>query len=110
MFEAPKNPQSINTELPSNIVSTIVRMVEKPTQKRYTTWESINDALKVQALLSETRDIILKLNTRIQRQEKPIPVGLANVLFRSMRKKRTKKRKVRPKSKRGTGTLKIKAL
>lgn len=61
MFEAPKNPQSINTELPSNIVSTIVRMMEKPTQKRFTTWESIIEALKVQALPSDDlSDVVIK--------------------------------------------------
>lgn len=50
MFEAQKNPQSINTALPSNIASTIIRMMEKPIQKRFTTWESIIDALKAQNL------------------------------------------------------------
>jgi len=50
MYEAPANPQSINPMLPSYIVSLIIRMMEKPTQKRFTTWESIIDALKAQTL------------------------------------------------------------
>ncbi len=61
MFEAPKNPQSINTGLPANIVSIIVRMMEKPTQKRYTTWESIIDDLKAQALpADDLSDVVIK--------------------------------------------------
>lgn len=50
MFDAPANPESINPRLPSYISSIIIRMMEKPTQKRFTTWENIIHALKVQTL------------------------------------------------------------
>lgn len=59
MFEAPRNPQSINAGLSSNIVSIIVRMIEKPIQKRFTTWESIINALQAQALPTDDLSVVV---------------------------------------------------
>ena len=47
LYEAPVNPTRINEFFPSSIVSVIVRMLEKPTQKRFSNWEEIIDALQV---------------------------------------------------------------
>lgn len=49
LFEAPLNPSKINSALPPNIVSIIVRMLEKPTQKRFSNWTEIIAGLQIEA-------------------------------------------------------------
>lgn len=50
LFESAKNPASINSRLPASLVSIIVRMLEKPTQRRFSNWDDIIAALKTQSL------------------------------------------------------------
>lgn len=45
LYNAVKNPSSINTNAPQNLVSTILRMLEKPTQNRYANWDEILTSL-----------------------------------------------------------------
>lgn len=44
------NPATKNRELPPNIVTMIIKMLEKPIQKRYTNWDEIISALKTDPL------------------------------------------------------------
>lgn len=55
LLEAIVNPSRINSNLPANIVSIIIRMIEKPTQKRFSDWDDIISALKVQ---TPTADVL----------------------------------------------------
>lgn len=48
LFTPPTNPASINSSLPAKVVSIILRMMEKPTQKRFTNWDEIIEALSVE--------------------------------------------------------------
>ncbi len=50
LYTPPKNPSSINRLLPANIVSIILRMIEKPTQKRFSNWDEIITALSAESL------------------------------------------------------------
>ena len=45
LFGVAKNPGKINTDLPQSFVSAIIRMMGKPTQKRFSEWDSIIAAL-----------------------------------------------------------------
>ncbi|GAB6172680.1 hypothetical protein JCM15765_21580 [Paradesulfitobacterium aromaticivorans] len=46
LYQPVKNPASFNSELPPNIASVIIRMLEKPIQKRFTNWTDIIKSLK----------------------------------------------------------------
>ena len=50
LYTTPKNPSSINRSLPASIVSIILRMIEKPTQKRFSNWDDIIEALSAEPL------------------------------------------------------------
>ena len=45
MYQLVQNPTIYNPNLPQGLVSIILRMLEKPTQKRFSNWEDIIDAL-----------------------------------------------------------------
>lgn len=47
LLEAAINPSDFNSALPANLISILNRMIEKPTQKRFSEWDSIIAALKV---------------------------------------------------------------
>ena len=46
LFGVTKNPGQINSDLPQSFISTIIKMMEKPTHKRFSEWDSIEAALK----------------------------------------------------------------
>ena len=48
LYQPAKNPASINSQLPPNIASVIIRMLEKPTQKRFTNWADILKSLQAE--------------------------------------------------------------
>lgn len=50
MFENAKNPSNFNNNLPPNLTSIIIRMIEKPTKKRFSDWDNIITVLKTQPL------------------------------------------------------------
>lgn len=45
LFSSITNPSSINRDLPANMVSLIIRMLEKPTQKRFSDWNQVIAAI-----------------------------------------------------------------
>lgn len=47
LYSAIKSPSNYNRELPQNIVSVIIRMLEKPTQKRFKNWDEIISGLSL---------------------------------------------------------------
>lgn len=47
LYKAPKNPSAINPSLPQSLVSIIIKMLEKPTQKRFANWDAIISSLSV---------------------------------------------------------------
>ncbi|MCR5335976.1 MAG: serine/threonine protein kinase [Synergistes sp.] len=49
LYNSPIKPTSINGNLPPNIVSIIIKMIEKPTQRRFKNWDEIIGALEVEA-------------------------------------------------------------
>ncbi len=44
------NPSSVNKELPPNITSMLIKMLEKPTQARFDNWDDIISALEIEEL------------------------------------------------------------
>ncbi|MDD2234935.1 MAG: serine/threonine protein kinase [Clostridiaceae bacterium] len=50
LYQPAKNPASINSQLPPNIASVIIRMLEKPTQKRFTNWADILKSLQAEPM------------------------------------------------------------
>lgn len=50
LFGVAKNPGLINSDLPQSFISTIIKMMEKPTHKRFSEWDSIEAALKANFL------------------------------------------------------------
>lgn len=60
LYKVPKNPSDINSELPPNITSIILRMLEKPTQKRFTNWNEIESVLDEMAINSDAHNSILQ--------------------------------------------------
>ena len=41
LYKAPENPIKYNLSLPQNLVSVLIKMIEKPTQKRFKNWDDI---------------------------------------------------------------------
>lgn len=58
LFETARNPASYNKDLPANLTSIIIRMIEKPTQKRFSDWDSIITALKVQPMPADDLSVV----------------------------------------------------
>lgn len=50
LYDPPINPATRNRELPPSIVTMIIKMLEKPTQKRYKNWDEIISVLKADPL------------------------------------------------------------
>ena len=50
LYQPAKNPASLNSQLPPNIASVIIRMLEKPIQKRFTNWTDILKLLKTEPM------------------------------------------------------------
>lgn len=69
------NPATKNRELPPSIVTMIIKMLEKPTQKRYTNWDEIINVLKTDPLpkddVSEivNRAVAIRNEKDLQRQQ-----------------------------------------
>ena len=47
LYKAADNPTKFNRALPQNIVSVIIKMLEKPTQKRFDSWDSIITSVSI---------------------------------------------------------------
>lgn len=47
LHHAPRNPSEVNSNLPQGLVSVILKMMEKPTKKRFSDWDSIINVLDV---------------------------------------------------------------
>ena len=50
LYQGAKNPATINSRLPSHIVSIIVKMLEKPTKNRFKNWDEIITAIESKPL------------------------------------------------------------
>ncbi len=48
-----ENPMNFNRSLPQNLIAVILKMMEKPTQKRFNSWESIIASISVNALSND---------------------------------------------------------
>lgn len=53
LYKVAKNPAAINTSLPQGLISVIIKMMEKPTQKRFNSWDNIISALSVESIVTE---------------------------------------------------------
>lgn len=53
LYDIPKNPYNLNPSLPQSLVSTIIRMIEKPTQKRFNSWDDIINTLSIKPTSSD---------------------------------------------------------
>ena len=63
------NPATKNRELPPSIVTMIIKMLEKPTQKRYTNWDEIINALKTDPLPKDDVSEIVKRAISIRNEK-----------------------------------------
>lgn len=52
LYKVAKNPSTINPVLPQSLVSAIIKMLEKPTQKRFNNWDSVISALSINKIVS----------------------------------------------------------
>lgn len=72
LYQSVKNPISLNPELPPNIASIIIRMLEKPVQKRFGNWKDIINALNTAMLphdeIGRYVDVALKTRNDIDLQ------------------------------------------
>lgn len=70
LFDAVNNPATINPNLPPNIVSMIIKMLEKPTQNRFKNWDEIISVLKTKSLPKDdiSEFVNSALNKRNERQ------------------------------------------
>lgn len=75
LYQRVQNPTIHNPNLPQGLVSIILRMLEKPTQKRFSNWEDIIDALgknTTPAITSNTaleRALANRNNADLKKQE-----------------------------------------
>lgn len=53
LYKVAKEPSAINPALPQSLVSVIIKMLEKPTQRRFDNWDSIISALFIKQISSE---------------------------------------------------------
>lgn len=53
LYKVAKEPSGINPALPQNLISVIIKMMEKPTQKRFNNWDGIISALSIKQISSE---------------------------------------------------------
>lgn len=60
LYQRAQNPTIHNPNLPQGLVSIILRMLEKPTQKRFSNWEDIIDALGKNTIPSSTTNTALE--------------------------------------------------
>ncbi len=60
LYKVPKHPSAINPELPQNVASVILRMLEKPIQRRFTNWNEIESALDEMTINSDGLNPILQ--------------------------------------------------
>lgn len=89
LFGVAKNPGRINTDLPQSLVSTIIRMIEKPIQKRFSEWDSIIAALNTSSskpavgLSSVVERALAQRNTAdLQKQEEEAKQKKAQEIIR----------------------------
>jgi len=73
LYTVAKNPTAINPNAPHNLVSTILRMLEKPTQNRYANWEdilaSLNSEISNDKRISSAVNEALKARNSIDLRE-----------------------------------------
>ena len=68
LYNIAKSPANINEKLQANMISVIIRMLEKSTKKRFSDWDTIMSALNFQPLQSDTLTDTIK-NALINRNK-----------------------------------------
>lgn len=66
LYNAINNPNIYNPELPQNLVSMIIQMLEKSTHKRLASWDTVISALQVDPLPNNSVSNILKTALNIR--------------------------------------------
>ena len=86
LYQRVQNPITHNPNLPQGLVSIILRMIEKPTQKRFSNWEEIIEALAKNTAPTSTSNTALERalanrnNADLKKQEEAATRKKAEIL------------------------------
>lgn len=86
LYQRVQNPTTHNPNLPQGLVSIILRMIEKPTQKRFSNWEEIIEALAKNTAPTSTSNTALERalanrnNADLKKQEEAATRKKAEIL------------------------------
>lgn len=68
LYQAPNKAPLNNTDLEAGIVSTIIKMMDKPTQSRYSSWDKITESISAMSTFSLDNGVIKAVEEAISKR------------------------------------------